>query len=822
MNLGSAALLCALIVVAPVANGSRAQSPASVGGDADLPVPGELVERVVEVKIEGLRRVDREAALAGIKTQAGSVFSQQQLTADLRTVWATGFFRDVRVERERVDGGWRVAFVVVEKPSIHEVLYLGNKDLSADDIKNVVDVKPYTILNVELLKRNVQKIKDLYVEKGFYLAQVSYRVAPMPDNEQQVDVFFDIVENAKVIVKELAILGNKELSDDTVKSVLQTREGGELSWLTSSGTYKEDFFQTDLLRVQALYYDHGFVTVKVGDPSVTISPDRRFIYLAIPVEEGERYKIGRITFAGDVDLKGSNVETLVDEQRLRHALSIKSGEVFNRTKLFNDINVLTDIYRDQGYAYANVTPNSSVRQDAREVDLELEVERGDLVYIGRIEIEGNTRTRDKVIRREMRIAEGDKYSASGLNASKARIFALGFFENVNIVTSRGSKPDLMDVRVEIKEKSTGTFQVGAGFSSVESFILTAQISQNNFLGNGWLLSLSAQLSFGDYARKLASLQFYDPYFLDTNWSLGFDAYSQERLYRDFQRNAVGGSPRLGYLLTPDLRLSVGYTLERIDISPLSSSGNGEVRLAGLDVDGLNSAVNMSLAYDTRDNRLFPTRGQYHVIMGEVSDPSIGSDPDLAFRRGQLFLRYYHPIVWDFVLKLNAEFGYVFGLDGKATPISERFFPGGILSVRGFEPRSLGPRIPVPNSSNPSASAGEFALGGNKQAIFNIEIEFPIIEAAGIKGVLFADAGNAFGDTQGFFYANTPDEDIPDAFLARSNRRIKPPLGLFYSVGFGFRWFSPIGPLRFEWGFPITKTDPNARNPIFEFTIGNFF
>ncbi len=791
--------------------------PAEVLAQASLPDQEKAL--VVEIHVEGLRRVEREAALAGIKSKEGAPYDADLLTSDLRAVWQTGFFRDVRIEREAVPGGWRIIFVLAEKPSVREVKYEGNDDLSDDEVKGVVDVKPYTILNVELLKKNLEKIKDLYVQKGYYLAEVDYRIDPVKESPQEVDVIFTIVENAKVIVKEISFIGNTKLSDEQLKGVLQTREGGEMSFLTQSGTYKEEIFQTDLFRIQALYYDHGYVSVKVGEPTATISADRRYIYLSVPITEGLQYDIGKLVFSGDLVLKDDKGNVIVDEEKLRQSLNVKSGETFNRTKLFNDIQALTDVYRDQGYAYANVTPNSAIRDDVRKVDLDLEVEHGEKVYFERIEVTGNTRTRDKVIRRELEIIEGELYSATKLNKSRARVYALGHFETVNITTSRGTKPELMNVTIEVKEKSTGTFQVGAGFSSVESFILTAQISNNNFLGNGWLLSLSAQLSFGDYARKLATLQFYDPYFLDTEWSFGLDAYSTQRFYRDFERNSIGASPRLGYPLTDDLRLSAGYTLERIEISSEGATSAG-LAYYNLNRDGLNSAVNLSLAYDTRDNRLFPSSGQYHVLSGEMSDPKIGSDPGLAYRRVQLFGRYYHALPFSTVLKLNGELGWVFSNGELPVPISERFFPGGIYSVRGFEPRALGPTRQVLVQGDPSSQSEDLTVGGDKQAVFNLEIEFPIIEAAGIKGVVFTDAGNAYDDDESFFYSG--EEDKPKGFMFRSNKPVDLPLGLYYSFGFGFRWFSPIGPLRFEWGIPITKRRPTDRELIFEFTIGNFF
>lgn len=791
-------------------------SPVRAAEDEPLPVQ--------EVRVEGLRRVDREAALAGIKTKVGEPLLPEVTTEDLHRVWDSGFFRDVRVEAEPVKDGWALIFVVAEKPSIREVRYVGRDDLSEDDVEGVVDVKPYTILNKDLLTKNVEKIKDLYVQKGFYLAEVSFRIEPVPGFADEVTVTFDIVENAKVLVRQITLIGNDHISDDTIKSILQTREGDKLSWITQMGTYKEEFFQTDLFRIQALYYDQGFVSVKVGEPTATISSDRRYIYLSVPIAEGQQYDVGALRFTGDVELKDADGLVLVDEELLDSKLDVQTGELFNRTKLFEDLQALTDVYRDHGYAYANVTPNSAINADKQVVDIDLEVERGELVRFDRVEIVGNTRTRDKVIRRELRVFEGDQFSSTLLNRSRERIFQLGYFETVNITTSRGSEPQLMNVRVEIKEKSTGTFQIGAGFSSVESFIATAQVSQNNFLGQGWLVSLSAQLSFGDFARQLATLQFFDPYFLDSMWSFGLDAYITQRYFREFQRNARGISPRLGYPITPDLRVSAGYTVEEIEIRTdlLGGGQSTGTALYNLNRQGISSAVNANVSYDTRDNRLFPSRGHYHVLSGEISPPLLGTDPALAFWRAQLFLRYYFPLPLSFVFKINASFGMVFGLGGESAPISERFFPGGIYSVRGFEPRGLGPTRSTLGAGDPLSGSQDFTIGGNKEAVFNLELEFPIIAAAGIKGVLFADAGNAFNDDENFFHYRIKNELKPKAFLMDSGEEIDLPLGLFYSFGFGFRWFSPIGPLRFEWGIPITKRDRDDENIIFEFTIGNFF
>ncbi|MBN1959649.1 MAG: outer membrane protein assembly factor BamA [Deltaproteobacteria bacterium] len=774
---------------------------------------------ITAIALEGNRRVEKEAAFGDLKSKVGSVLNDDLLTEDLHTIWRTGFFRDVSIEKQRYKNGWRILFIVSERPSIRKIQYVGRNSISEEDIQGVVDVKPYTILNIELLKKNVEKIKELYVQKGFYLAKISYHTEAVENSSDEVDVYFDLVENSRVSVREISFFGNKHLSSEFLKSGIQTQEGSEVPILSQSGTYTEEYFQNDLMRIQSAYYDKGYIKVKIADPTITMSLDRRFIYLSVGITEGKQYKVDKISFSGDIDLKDKQGNIVIDTEHLRNNVSLESNEIFSSTKLHNDMNNLADLYRDRGYAFANVTPNSAIHDDNLTVDLDFEVQRGDLVHFERIEIVGNTRTRDRVIRRELKIYESERYSSTALNQSRANIFALGYFETVNISTTRGSRPDLMNVRIEIKEKATGSFQMGAGFSSVENFMLQLQVSQNNFLGYGWSMALSAQLtlSSGPYSHKLVSAQFYNPYFMDTKWALGADGYLTQRFYPEFERRSTGLSPHLGYPITEKIRLVAGYTIEKVEVDSSSDQ-----LMYGLAVKGINSAIKGSISYDTRNNRLSPTLGQFHSITGEISHPSLGSSTELSFMRYGITMRYYHPLIYSFVLKLNAEFGYVTGVEGRGAPLGERFFPGGIFSVRGYEPRGLGASVPTVSKNNPSSTTSAFTIGGNKQAIFNVEVEVPLIEAANIKGVVFFDAGNAFNDDQNFFYINTNKDLIPNVYLMRSNREISPPLGLFYSFGFGIRWFSPIGPLRFEWGIPITKPSPTSRSSIFEFMIGSFF
>jgi len=772
------ALLASLLLLLTVA-------PLGAPRAAEAPV-------VFKVAFTGNRKVEDAAIRAVLSTKVGQPLSYTRLAADVQGIWSMGYFDDVRINMLTSSRGVVLVYVVREKPSVRKVIVSGNDEVDLDKINEVIDLKKNAILDVSQVKANLEKIRDLYIEKGFYLAEITYKIRKV--NKIQVDVLYSIDEHAKVVIRRISFLGNKSISADAIRSVMGTQEGGYFSWITSSGTYQEDAFERDLLLITSLYYDKGFINVKLSRPQVVLSADKRYMYITIHVQEGEQYHIGKLDMRGSLDWP---------KKELMAQLTVQKKELFNRTKLQKDILALVERYRDKGYAYANITPLTSIDSDKKVVDLTFDVQKGKIVIFERINIRGNSKTRDRVIRRELRVAEGDRFSQSQLNLSRARVMQLGFFESVDVSTSRGSTDDRIVVNLEVKERPTGTFQIGAGFSSVENFIAQAQVSQNNLFGRGQRLSLMAQVSG---LRQLFSLSFWEPYFLDTIWTFGFDIYNSVRAFEAFNRNATGGSLTWGYPITHDLRLFTTYKAEMIDVSTrgggtLFGTGLQTVIPAGVQVanlfnDGFTSSVRLSVQWDTRDNRLFPTKGMFHAAWVEIASPYTASEN--VFNRFGAFARFYYPIWGPFVFKFNSQVGAIFSSDPQGVPIFERFFTGGIMDVRGFRPRSLGPRIQVPENPSPDAALVSFNKGGNKELIFNAEIEFPIFEKVGIKGVIFSDAGMAFDD----------DEAISLE-------------GLRHSAGFGFRWFSPIGPLRFEWGIPFSP-DPGEEPLVFEFTIGNFF
>ncbi len=760
------------------------------------------------IVVEGNRRVEIDAVKAAISTKPGQPLEPRKIDDDIKSVMKLGFFSDVVVEERGAPETPTLFFRVVERPAVRDTKIVGNAELSADDLKDTIDVKQYAILDLNLVKRSVKKIQEKYVEKGYYLAEVSYRLDDQPDN--QVTVVFEVNEHAKVEVKEIQILGNEHVAKDELTDVMQTKEGGYLSFLTSSGTYREEVFQRDLQAVQFVYGDKGYIYAKVAKPSVALSADKRFLYITLRIEEGEQYRVGRIDFSG---------ELLHDRSELQRLVQVRPGELFARSRIGKDLFAIADLYRDDGYAYANVNPDTKVDAKTRIIDLTYDVQPGRKTYFERIEITGNSKTRDKVIRRELRIYEGELFSAAGVATSKTRVNALGYFETVAITTEKGSADDKLVARVAVKERSTGTFQVGAGFSSYENFILTGQISQNNFFGWGQTLSLQVQWSS---IRQLGQIQFVEPYFFDSKWTFAFDLYATEGFYSTFVRKALGGSMTWGYELNglgqwfswakrlEDMRLFATYTNEYVTVSPTAP----DILLANRFRSGTTSAVRFSLQWDKRDNRLFPTNGFFHALSAEFAPPLLA--PDLLFgpqvnlfTRYTLDSRFYRPVFWGFVARAKLAAGYVRNWDDQhPIPISELYYLGGINSVRGYRLLSIAPTLAAGAEPRPDSPTFDFTNGGNKQVTLNLELEFPVFEKVGIRGVVFYDLGNTF--RAGAF----------------SDPAVS--LSLYKSVGFGFRWFSPIGPLRFEWGIPLNRRRDRLSGAYvdqavdFQFTIGNFF
>jgi outer membrane protein insertion porin family len=674
----------------------------------------------------------------------------------------------------------------------------------------------------------VQKIVDLYAEKGFFLAEVTYRVEPVQGETEQVDVVFHIVERTQVQVRSIRFIGNQNLTSDELRGVMSTSAGNFFSFLTSSGNFREEAFRNDIDMLHAAYYDRGYLTVDISQPRVALSPDRQFIDIVINVREGPRYRIGRLRVT-EVDDEGNETEPLGGRRALRERVHVMPSEFFSRSEIARDILGVQTYYRDAGYANVEVTPDLQPDPARQIVDLTVRIVRGPVVTVHRIEVRGNAKTSERVIRREMELLEGERYSETQYQNSRRRIMALGYFERVDLSTeSVEGHPDWLVVNVEVAERPTGTFQIGAGFSSVESFIATAQIQQLNLFGRGQSLTLQAQISG---LRQIFSARFVEPYLFDSDWTFALDIYNSLRAFQDFTRSSTGGTVTFGYpILGNDLRLYATYTGELVGVNLGTSTGifgSGNtlpssfqrLPIANIFQAGITSSLGVSMAYDSRDNRLFPTDGVFARVGVDVADPLLGSEN--VYTRVTGWFRFYRPLFSGVVFKMNVQGGVVTSRLERGVPLFERFFLGGIFDVRGYRLRTIGPRLLLPGSQDPNAALvnNGAVIGGNVQFFYNLEVEFPIITAVGIRGVVFHDAGNVFNTEQ--LYCRSSG-GAAAAEIDPCTNFLTNPTSLRYSLGFGIRWQSPLGLLRFEWGFPLTRVLPTEESSVFEFTIGNFF
>jgi outer membrane protein insertion porin family len=821
---------------APVSDAGSASGSAALSSEPTVTLPPTATAQaeglpIAAIDITGARRVTREDVLSYMREKPGQIFKADALTGDVRALWDSGFFEDIQVDLSTNDRGVVLRVVVRERPNVREVTYEGNVEIENDKLTEVVEVKPNTILSVPSANRSVQKIKDAYAEKGFFLADVSYEIARGRDNE--VVVKFKIVEHQPVTVRRVTFVGNEHVPDHELRDQMQTGNGGFFAF-GSGGAYRQDVFERDVLMLSALYYDKGYLSVQIGTPRVMLTPDREGIDIAVVIREGPRYTIRQLrVYEHDAD--GREVPPLGGRQALRQMIREQSGDYFNRAELIKDLQAVRTLYRDAGFANVQAEPQTELDPTRNEVDIVVPIVRGPPVRIERIEVKGNNKTRDKVIRRELEIEEGQLFSETRLDHSKRRVTALGYFERVDISTEQGSAPDRIVVNIEITEKATGTFQIGAGFSSIESFILTAQVQQANVFGNGQSLALQGQYSS---LRQLITLRFLEPYFLDSDWSTNVELYDTLYAFTNFTRRSVGGSLTFGYALAqPWLRLGVTSTVEwdSVDTQATTSlfgvaSGYSSVYqqlpLANLFNSGRVVSLRPTLTFDTRDNRLFPTSGVFLQASTEIASAALGSE--FNYIRNRFTGRFYYPLGGNtgapgsgFVLKLNTELGLITSPDPQGVPIFQRYFLGGILDLRGYYLRTITPRLPLTTALDPNSAPipNGAQIGGNLEAYENLELEFPILDSVGIRGVVFFDAGNAW---------NTEDQYCKTAPSPQFDAVVRPcfsfPGSLGYlrtSTGFGIRWFSPLGPLRFEWGFPLSPL-PYENRSDFEFTIGNFF
>jgi outer membrane protein insertion porin family len=729
--------------------------------------------RLDRVEVTGYRRVEEESIRVQLRAQPGTRFNPETVDNDVRALYQMGFFDNVEADLSQQNGQWVLTYRVTERPLIREVHIEGNDKLEREELEGAFKVRPNTILDPAKVRRGIEEAKKLYEKKGYLDASIEYKTEPEGDNE--VILTYVIDERQVVRIKSLVLEGARAFSQSQLKRVMQTQEKWFLSFVTGAGNLDNEVLKTDIERLTAFYYDNGYIDVKIAEPVIQREEDG--LVVTVKIDEGEQFKVGTVDIGGD---------EIPDMERARAALSLAPGEVFRTSKLRDDINALTEVYGDEGYAFVNVTPDTKIDQEAKTVDVTYRVSKGPQVYIDKITITGNSKTRDNVIRRELQLQEQQRFSGSALRRSQERLRRLGFFEDVNITTRKAESEDRLDLLVDVKEGSTGSFSAGAGVSSGQSFLFNVRLSEINLFGRGQRITLNADI--GSIQRNF-SLDFTEPYFLDTQLTAGFSVFNWRLLFSDFTRGGTGAAVRVLYPLTEfglhdiaglpleDARVGLEYRIEDASITDVSP--NAAAAILAEQGSSLTSSIIPRFFRDTRNHPFDPTSGSLQDVLFEFA--GVGGQSQfikLEARNRWYYPFYRNPAFGTFVFSLGANLGYGLGYgDMRELPLFERYFPGGINSVRGFRILSLGPVNTTQNSDGQFITNNR--VGGSQQLIFNNEIIFPILESLGIKGVTFFDAGNAFPALTG---------------ITINQMRM--------SVGGGIRWLSPIGPLRIELGFPL--------------------
>ena len=723
---------------------------------------------VASIAPAGNKRIDSGAILRKIKTKAGDFYNPAVLREDLKAIYKMGFFNDVQIDVSEDKNGKKIVFNVTEKPTISAITYSGIDELKETDIAEVVNIKENSILNPGRVNGAAEAIRALYKSKGYYNTEVKPEIS-YPTTESAT-VRFVIKEGEKIYIKEIAFEGNTTFDADDLEDLIETDEKGWFSWFTDSGLLDKDMLNQDAGRIAAFYHNNGFLEARVGEPVVTQKEE--WLFITFPIQEGPRFKVGTVDIDGDL---------IADKQLFLGMLSIRDEEFMNRQVLRADILKISDYYAEHGYAFADIRPQMEKSASGTRVDLSLKVEKGDLVYINRISIRGNTRTRDNVIRRDLHIAEGGLFDAKGIRTSSQKLQRLDFFEEVNITPEPALDPAKMNVVVDVKEKSTGQFSIGAGYSSVDKVIFMGEISENNFLGIGHRLALSGNV--GSTSSRY-NLSWTNPRVNDSNLSTGIDLFNWEREYDDYTKESKGGALRFGHPLWEKWRMYESYSYTDTELSDVDEDASYIIR-ESQNVP-ITSAFKVSFVRDTRNRLYGASTGSKNQLSIKYAGGPLGGDA--AFTRTEATSSWYYPLPLGTVFHVLGAAGYTWENETDKLPVYERFYLGGMNSIRGFEYGKVSPIDPETGDR----------IGGNMMWYTNVELVVPLFQEQGLYGVLFFDAGNAIAE----------DYDWDREEVAKA-------------IGAEIRWLSPMGPIRIVYGYNL---DPLADEPesVWDFSIGGNF
>ena len=734
-------------------------------------------KKIAEIRIAGNQRIEAEAISRLIKSNAGDIYSVKSLSDDLKAVFAMGYFDDVRIEAEDGPQGKTIVFRVQEKRTVRRLRVEGNRIYEDEEILENLTIKTGSILNIYQIQNNLKRIEELYKEKNYHNVRLDYEIVERQNN--QADIKFTVEEGDKVLIKNIIFIGNQGFSDKELKKQISTSEKGFFSFITDSGQLDNDKLNQDTAQLEAFYHNNGYVRARIGEPLVEFRES--WIDITFKIQEGPRFKVGTI------DIQG---ELIFPREVLFNKITLNQEEYYNRTVLRSDLLALSDLYADEGYAHVDVVPRISEDTETLVVDIVYDIRKGSLVYFEEIIISGNTKTRDKVIRRQLKVYEQGLFSQQRLRRSVRNLYRLDYFEDVQVNTVQGSSEDQMVLKIDVKEKSTGSFSFGGGYSNTEKLFFVGSVEQRNLFGRGQILNFKGEL--GAKTTRF-SVSFTEPWLFDIPLTAGARLYNWESQFNAYTRDSRGGSLTLGYPLFRDTRGSISFVHDGAKVQIEDPGGVPDSIQELVDIFGTSRILTNSLVgsvrYDTRDRIFSPTEGSNHFV--SVTYAGLGGDIGFTQVDGQL--AYFLPLYWKFIFFSRAKGGVLWENSGFVLPDYEKYYLGGFSSVRGFDQEEIQPRDENGN-----------LVGGDRFAIGTLEIQRTLAETLGVDGFIFLDIG-AVVDSEN----PNPDQRKIDSNTLRE------------SVGFGFRWNSPMGPIALAYGY---KLDPREgeRSGNWEFSLGAAF
>ncbi|MGC8604221.1 MAG: outer membrane protein assembly factor BamA, partial [Desulfomonilaceae bacterium] len=732
--------------------------------------------KVGEIKIEGNKRIQREAILNKLEMKTGSPFSKSALSDDIRDIYSMGYFDDVQIKaEENPKGEMDLNIKLKERPSIKTINIEGNKVFSKDEILDALTTKSFTVASVQKIRDDVAKIKQMYEKEGYYEPTIDYELKELTPNEASLT--FKINEGNKSYLTDIDLEGRSKLPAKDIKKIMTVKEKSWFWFLDDSGTFTREKLEENRMRIIAYYLENGFINVQVGAPKISIENNR--VKVTYPIREGDRFQVRKVEVEGDL---------VVPAEQLKGMLESKPHTWFKRSALANDIKTITKLYNNLGYAYADVEPIQKINDKYDFVDLTFKITKGDKITIERVDISGNDRTREKIIRRALTIAEGDIYNADSFEATKNNLEAMDFFEAVKLKTSPGSRPDTMNVTVEVIEKKTGSLAAGLGYSSQDGAMGNVDLKERNLFGMGIVANAKANLS-GRRSNYEGSLTY--PWFLDYPVTASLRGYQSVQSEVQYVRDSNGGSIYLSYPLYGRWSMSTGLSRDSSKLSGFQQMFAQSVVAyyakyhtnARKYLNISENSISFNIGRDTRNNSVIPTAGTKLTLGARIS----GFGGDVAFSSFYTEGIYYKSLFWRAVLKLRANASMLVESSGEPIPFDRRILLGGIQSIRGYKVGEVGPRDRYGN-----------VMGGDRAMFSNIECLFPIVDSLKLNGVTFFDIGNAWNV-----------DDSP--FM----------MGVKAGIGLGIRWISPMGPLRIEYGWklnPLKGEEPGA----FAFAMGQLF